>query len=45
MKGPLLTLEVHDALRAATAGLLQWLKQDYGLDASQAAQVLGSSVR
>jgi amidase len=36
---------LDDALRAATAGLLQWLRQDYGLDAAQAAQVLGSSVR
>lgn len=36
---------LDDALRSATAGLLQWLRQDYGLDAAQAAQVLGSSVR
>ncbi|GMV31862.1 MAG: hypothetical protein AMXMBFR59_39870 [Rhodanobacteraceae bacterium] len=36
---------LDDALRAATAGLLQWLRQDYALDAAQAAQVLGSSVR
>ncbi|HSX62527.1 MAG TPA: acetamidase/formamidase family protein [Tahibacter sp.] len=36
---------LDDALRAATAGMLQWLRQDYGLDAAQAAQVLGSSVR
>lgn len=36
---------LDDALRLATAGLLQWLRQDYGLDAAQAAQVLGSSVR
>lgn len=36
---------LDDALRAATDGMLQWLRQDYGLDASEAAQVLGSSVQ
>jgi acetamidase/formamidase len=35
---------LDDALRAATAGLVQWLEQDYGLTLSEAAQVLGSSV-
>jgi amidase len=36
---------LDDALRAATDGMLQWLRQDYALDASEAAQVLGSSVQ
>ncbi|WP_313917382.1 acetamidase/formamidase family protein [Tahibacter sp.] len=36
---------LDDALRTATDGMLQWLRQDYGLDASEAAQVLGSSVQ
>ena len=36
---------LDEALRAATDGMLQWLRQDYGLDASEAAQVLGSSVQ
>jgi len=30
-----------DALRLATSGMLQWLRQAYGLDMSQATQVLG----
>lgn len=33
-----------DALRTATAGLLQWLQQDYGLTPSEATQVLGVAV-
>jgi acetamidase/formamidase len=35
---------LEDALRAATAGLGQWLEQDYNLTASEIAMVLGSSV-
>ena len=35
---------LEDALRAATAGLGQWLEQDYHLTASEIAMVLGSSV-
>lgn len=35
---------LDDALRAATAGMAQWLEQDYGLTLSETAQVLGSSV-
>jgi amidase len=35
---------LEDALRAATAGLGQWLEQDYHLTASEIAIVLGSSV-
>ncbi|MCD9032939.1 acetamidase/formamidase family protein [Luteimonas sp. Y-2-2-4F] len=33
---------LDDALKAATAGLVQWLRQDYGLDLSEAAQLLGA---
>lgn len=36
---------LDDALRAATAGMAQWLEQDYGLDLSETAQVMGSSVK
>lgn len=35
---------LDDALRQATAGLTQWLEQDYGLSLSDSAQVLGSAV-
>lgn len=35
---------IDEATRAATAGLVKWLEQDYGLTVSEAAQVLGSSV-
>lgn len=35
---------LDDALRAATAGMAQWLEQDYGLSLSETAQVLGSAV-
>jgi acetamidase/formamidase len=35
---------LEDALRAATAGLGQWLEQDYSLTPSEIAIVLGSSV-
>lgn len=34
-----------DALRIATAGMLQWLRQSYGLSLSEAAQVLGVAVQ
>ena len=36
---------LDDAVRAATAGMAQWLQRDYGLTLSECAQVLGSSVR
>jgi acetamidase/formamidase len=36
---------LDEAIKAATSGLIQWLEQDYGLNLSQSAQVLGSSVR
>ncbi len=36
---------LDEATRAASAGLLQWLQQDYDLTLSQSAQVLGSAVR
>lgn len=35
---------VDAALRAATAGLAQWLEQDYSLTSSEIAMVLGTSV-
>ena len=35
---------LEDALRAATAGLAQWLEQEYKLTPSEIAMVLGSSV-
>jgi acetamidase/formamidase len=35
---------LEDALRAATAGMGQWLEQDYKLTPSEIAMVLGSSV-
>lgn len=35
---------LEDALRAATAGIGQWLEQDYQLTPSEIAMVLGSSV-
>jgi len=36
---------LEDALRGATSGMAQWLEQDYGLTASEIAQVLGSSAQ
>jgi len=36
---------LDDALRAASAGLVQWLQQDYGLSLSECAQILGTSVQ
>lgn len=35
---------LDDALRSATAGMVQWLQQDYGLSMPEAAIVLGSAV-
>ncbi|WP_083941338.1 acetamidase/formamidase family protein [Pseudoduganella violaceinigra] len=36
---------LDDALRAATAGMTQWLQQDYGLSLSESAVVLGSAAQ
>lgn len=36
---------LDDALRQATAGMTQWLQQDYGLSLSESAVVLGSTVQ
>nr|WP_315252101.1 acetamidase/formamidase family protein [uncultured Duganella sp.] len=36
---------LDDALRQATAGMTQWLQQDYGLSLSESAVVLGSAVQ
>ena len=36
---------LDEALKAASTGMIQWLQQDYGLTLSQAAQILGSSLR
>ena len=36
---------LDDAVRVATAGIAEWLQQDYGLTLSETAQVLGSSAR
>ena len=36
---------LDEALKAASTGLVQWLREDYGMSLSQAAQVLGSAVR
>jgi len=35
---------LEGALKEATAGMAQWLEQDYGLTPSEVAQVLGTSV-
>lgn len=35
---------LDEAVRAATTGLVEWLREDYGLDLSESAQVLGSAV-
>ncbi|HEU4664787.1 MAG TPA: acetamidase/formamidase family protein, partial [Dokdonella sp.] len=35
---------LDEAVRAATTGLIAWLREDYGLDLSESAQVLGSAV-
>jgi len=36
---------LEDSLRAAYSGMAQWLEQDYGLTASEIAQVMGTSVQ
>jgi amidase len=36
---------LDDALRSATAGMVEWLTRDYGLSVSESAQVLGSAVK
>ncbi|MEN3746331.1 acetamidase/formamidase family protein [Sphingomonas sp. HF-S3] len=36
---------LDEALKFATTGMIQWLQQDYGLTLSEAAQVMGSSLR
>lgn len=36
---------LDDALKAASTGMIQWLRSDYELTLSQAAQVIGSSIR
>lgn len=36
---------LDEALRAASTGMVQWLRQDYGLSLSEAAQVMGTAVR
>lgn len=35
---------LDEALKLASTGMVQWLRQDYGLSLSQAAQVLGAAV-
>lgn len=35
---------LDEALKAASTGMIQWLRQDYGMTLSQAAQVLGTAV-
>lgn len=35
---------LDEAVRAATTGLIEWLREDYGLDLSESAQVLGAAV-
>jgi acetamidase/formamidase len=35
---------LDDALKAASTGMVQWLQQDYGMNLSEAAQVLGTAV-
>jgi amidase len=35
---------LDDALRSATAGMAQWLQQDYGLDLSGSAKLFGSAM-
>jgi amidase len=36
---------LDEALKQASTGLIQWLRQDYGLTLSEAAQVMGTAVR
>lgn len=35
---------LDEALRAATSGLIDWLQEDFGLDLSECAQVIGTTV-
>lgn len=35
---------LDEALKAASTGMIQWLRQDYGMTLSQAAQVLGTAM-
>ena len=35
---------LDEALKLASTGMLQWLREDYGLTLSQAAQVLGTAM-
>lgn len=34
---------LDDALRVATAGMIQWLEQDYGLDVAESSLILGTA--
>ncbi|WP_310496837.1 acetamidase/formamidase family protein [Sandarakinorhabdus sp.] len=36
---------LDEALKAASTGLISWLRQDYGLTLSETAQVMGTAVR
>lgn len=36
---------LDEALKQASSGLIQWLRQDYGLTLSEAAQLMGAGVR
>lgn len=36
---------LDEALKSASAGMIHWLQQEYGLTLSQAAQVLGVAMR
>lgn len=36
---------LDEALKVASTGMIQWLRDDYGLTLSQAAQVLGTAIR
>jgi acetamidase/formamidase len=36
---------LDEAPKAASSGLVQWLQQDYGLSLSEAAQVIGASIK
>lgn len=36
---------LDEAVKVASTGIIEWLQADYGLTLSQAAQVLGSSIR
>lgn len=36
---------LDEALKAATTGLIQWLRQDYGLTLTETARVIGTGIR